>query len=85
MSKRAAKITVVTLGDLERGESFCDCGKPEKAPTSKPQRLKLGKLEGFGKHCVIDEDDEVVRCFRNAKVAKKIARGFGPGFRVKTG
>jgi len=81
---RSRKIKVVTLSDLERG-SACDCGKPEKAPTSSPARLRLGKLDGFGKHCVVAPDDEVVRCFRSAKVAKRIARGFGPGFQVKTG
>ncbi len=82
MSKRTIKV--VTLSDLERG-SACDCGKPEKAPTSSPAKLRLGKLGGFGKHCVVAEDGEVVRCFRKKTVAQKIARGFGPGFQVKSG
>lgn len=82
MSTRTIKV--VTLSELERAGS-CDCGKPKKAPTSSPQRLKLGRLAGFGKHCVVSPEDEVVRCFRNKRVATKVARGFGPGFRVKTG
>lgn len=92
MSKRASKIKVVTIGDLERGKAACDCGKPAKAPHTKPIRLKLGKLDGlrpptlgFGKHCVVSPEGDVVRCFRKKATANKVARGFGPGFRVKTG
>lgn len=79
------KIKVVTLGDLDRGSRFCDCGKPEPARRSSAAKLTLKNLDGFGGHCVVDDKDEVVRCFRTAKVARKVARGFGPGFRVKTG
>jgi len=84
VSKQRA-IKVVTLGELDRGTDPCDCGTPLKAPSSRPARLKLGKLGRMGKNCVIDEDDNVVRCFRSKKIAQKIARGFGPGFRVKAG
>ena len=83
MSKRRT-IKVVTIGDLER-PGACDCGPPKKAPRTKPQRLKLGKLDGFGSHCVVSPEGDVVRCFRKAATAKKVARGFGPGFRVQTG
>lgn len=84
MSKRRT-IKVVTLGDLERGSRFCDCGTPLKAPRSKAIRLKLGKLDGFGSHCVVDASGDVVRCFRKKATAQKVAKGFGPDFRVKTG
>ena len=78
-------IKVVTLSDLDSSsKASCDCGPALKAPHSTALKMKLG-LSGFGKHCVVAEDGEVVRCFNKASVAKKIARGFGPGFRVKTG
>jgi len=77
-------IKVVTLSELDTDTS-CDCGPPQRAPVSKPARLRFGKLAGFGKHCVVDAEGAIVRCFRNPKTAKKIARGFGSGFRVKTG
>ena len=89
--RRPKRFNVVTMGDLELGTS-CDCGKPLKAVRRGSPKLKLGKLDvkgppfgGFGKHCVVDEKDRVVRCFKKKATATKVARGFGPGFRVKTG
>ena len=78
---------VVTLGDVKRSPNACDCG-PVLRSVKPVTRITLGgiKKHNFGKHCVEHKKNrELVRCFRSKRLAEKVARGFGPGFRVVSG
>ena len=89
MSKGIKIVTLseLTAEDRSGGRITCDCGKPEKAVggSGKLKHRRLGKISG-NRFCIVDKRrKEVVRCYRSKALAKKIVRGFGPGFQVKSG
>lgn len=89
--------TPAEVDERDTGGCTCVCGgepvpaRPRKivdpdalkslagAPTKRKRRSSRGK----GKFCVFSRNDKLVRCFRTGETAERVARGFGPGFRVK--
>ncbi len=81
---------VRTLGDPS---CYCHCGDAPLAARQPEYEQAAGRAlgqvkprrrisKGTGPFCVFSKNDKKVRCFRDRAVAEKVARGFGPGFRV---
>jgi len=55
-----------------------------KAPKArKALRRKAGTPGGEGKHCVFSrKSGKLVRCYKSEDAARRVAKGFGPKFRM---